>query len=214
MNEALLILFCFCIILGYMTFYVSKVELFNLTIPMTFSREGSYVTFDPSEVDLNEFHFQVGFRTLKESGLILMVQTVTSGYLMVYLEQGFIKVTLAPERTGDTVHLQSYSDHLNDDVDHSLTIIISRFTNKVDLLLNNNQEVSVEAGIHERPLSEITHACLGGLSPQLKKVYKDTFDLSVYAHLSFKGCLVEPRINSKDITGLAFLHDTVYGCLS
>jgi len=219
MNEYLLIFSCLCILIGYLLYYVPGVELYNLTIPMTFTHEGNYATFDPSEdskMDLNEFHFHVNFRTLKDSGLILMVQTVTLGYLLVYLEQGFVKVALVPENIGDAaqVHLQSHSGYLNDGTDHSLEVKISRFNNKVDLHLNDNQEVSVEAGIHKRPLSKIAHVCIGGLSSQVKEVYKDTFDPSLYSHLTFKGCLIEPRINSKDIIGPAFLYDTIFGCLS
>ncbi len=216
MNKYLLIFYCMCILFGYLLYYVPQVQLFNLTIPMTFPNEGNYATFDPPEnlkIDLNEFHFQVYFKTLKDSGLILMVQTVNLGYLLVYLEQGLVKVILAPEKKDAAVHLQSHSANLNDGTDHKLGIRVSRFSNKVDLYVNENKEVSVEAGIHERPLSKIAHICLGGLSPQVKESYKDTFDHSLYTSLTFKGCLVEPRINSRDIIGPAFLHDIIYGCL-
>ncbi len=221
MNIYLLIFFCIGIIIGYLLYYVPKVELFNLTIPMTFSQKDNYATFErPTNIDLNEFLFQVYFSTFKDSGLILMVQTVTLEYLIVYLEQGFIKVILAPKQTHDSkfdnkVHLQSHSGNLNDGVEHSLEIRVSRFSNEVTLSLNGTQEVSAEAGIHERPLNTVEHMCLGGLSSQVKEAYKGVppFVPSLYSHLTFKGCLVEPRINSNDLVGKAFLHNTIYGCV-
>lgn len=191
-------------------YYVPNVELFNLTIPMTFLKKGNFVSFGPQGADLNEFLFQTHFRTLKGAGLILMVQTVTLGYLLVYLEGGFVTVVLSPSKTGDRAYLQSHSGNLNDNTDHSLKVRVSRHSNKVDLYLNGNLEVSAAAGIHGQPLSKIEHLCLGGLSPKVKG---DAFNPSLYTYLTFKGCIIEPTINGADIIGPAYLHDTIYGCV-
>lgn len=213
MNEYLICFVCACIVLGYLMYYVSKVELFNLTIPMTFRRQGNYATFDPPSLDLDEFDFQVYFKTLKDSGLILMVQTVTFGFLLVVLEEGFVKVILSTTASGDdAVVIQSHSAHLNDGLDHLLEVQVSRYSNMVDLHLNDNLEVSAKAGIHATPLGNVEHVCLGGLSNRVKETYKDVFHPSGYDHLTFKGCLIEPRINQEEIIGPAFLHETIYGC--